>query len=79
MLKPLYTQKELDAFKRKNQSGGVFRTTEDTVRTVEDLEKLFFIWQEATETAQTEKEITLGGEKKSGSGLRFTELEIRED
>ena len=79
VLKPLYTQKELDAFKRKNQSGGVFRTTEDTVRTVEDLEKLFFIWQEATETAQTEKEITLGGEKKSGSGLRFTELEIRED
>ena len=79
VLKPLYTQKELELFKRKNQSDGVFRTTKDTVRTVEDLEKLFFIWQEATETAQTEKEITLGEEQKSGQGLRFTELEIRED
>lgn len=79
VLKPLYTQKELETFKRKNQSDGVFRTTKDTVRTVEDLEKLFFIWQEATETAQTEKEITLGEEQKSGQGLRFTELEIRED
>ncbi len=79
VLKPLYTQKELEAFKRKNQSGGVFRTTKDTVRSVEDLEKLFFIWQEATETAHTEKEITLGAEQENGRGLRFTDLEIRED
>lgn len=79
VLKPLYTQKELEAFRRRNLTDGVFRTTKDTVRSVEDLEKLFFIWQEATETAQTDKEIILGGEQENGQGLRFTDLKIREE
>ncbi len=42
VLKPLYTRKELQEFKERNSVGNVFRTTRQTVRSAEDLEKLFF-------------------------------------
>ena len=61
VLKPLYTRREIERFRRKNEKDGVFCVTEDTVQSVEDLEKLFFVWQEATETAQSSQEIELGG------------------
>lgn len=41
VLKPLYTRKELQEFKERNSVGNVFRTTRQTVRSAEDLEKLF--------------------------------------
>lgn len=78
VLKPLYTQKEIREFVRKNEHDGVFRVTEDTVHSVEDLEKLFFVWQEATENAESGREITLGEERGSAQGFRFSGLEIRE-
>lgn len=79
VLKPLYTRKELQEFKERNSVGNVFRTTRQTVRSAEDLEKLFFIWQEATENAFGSGEITVGEEEETEQGMRFSTLEIRED
>lgn len=79
ILKPLYTQKELQEFKEKNSVGNVFKATRKTVQSAEDLEKLFFIWQEATENAFGGGEITVGEEEETEQGMRFSTLEIRED
>lgn len=76
VLKPLYTKKEIHAFRKRNEKDGTFCVTEQTVQTVEDLEKLFFVWQEATETADHDHEIKLGEEIQSDSGFRFSKLEI---
>ena len=77
VLKPLYTHREIERFRRKNEKDGVFQVTQDTVRSVEDLEKLFFVWQEATESAQSGEEIELGDEQESSSGFRYSALKIR--
>ena len=77
VLKPLYTRREIERFRRKNEKDGVFRVTEDTVRSMEDLEKLFFVWQEATETAGGNGEIVLGEERENSAGFRYSGLEIR--
>lgn len=77
VLKPLYTHREIERFRRKNEKDGVFQVTKDTVRSVEDLEKLFFVWQEATESAQSGEEIELGDEQESSSGFRYSALKIR--
>lgn len=77
ILKPLYTKKELQEFREKNQTNGTFCVTEHTVRSVTDLEKLFFVWQEATETAENDLEITLGNELETKQGFRFSKLEIK--
>ncbi len=79
VLKPLYTRKEIEEFRRKNEKEGVFRVTEDTVHSAEDLEKLFFVWQEATERAEGNEEITLGDELENSDGFRFTSLQICEN
>lgn len=76
VLKPLYTRREIETFRRKNEKNGVFRVDADTVQSAEDLEKLFFVWQEATETAEEVREITLGEEMENGMGFRYTALEI---
>lgn len=78
VLKPLYTKREIAEFRKKNEQNGKFQVTEDTVRSIEDLEKLFFVWQEATEIADTSQEIEVGRELESGKGYRFSELTIRE-
>lgn len=77
VLKPLYTHREIERFRKKNEKDGVFRVTKDTVHSVEDLEKLFFVWQEATESAQSGEEIELGDEQESSSGFRYSALKIR--
>lgn len=78
ILKPLYTRQEIDAFRRKNERDGVFTVTEDTVSSMEDLEKLFFVWQDAVEIADGGREITIGREFENRKGYRFSELKIRE-
>lgn len=78
ILKPLYTRQEIEAFRRKNEQNGVFTVTADTVRSVEDLEKLFFVWQDAVELAESGREITIGQEFESREGYRFSELKIKE-
>ncbi|MEE1087221.1 MAG: DUF5716 family protein [Schaedlerella sp.] len=78
VLKPLYTQNELRKFRKRNETEGKFHVTKDTVQTMEDLEKLFFIWQKATEVAQSEMDITVGQEFENEQGFRFSELTIKE-
>ncbi len=77
VLKPLYTKQELAEFKEQNAKDGAFRVTEDTVKSMEDLEKLFFVWQEATEVADSENDIEIGEEFESSDGFRFSKLVIR--
>lgn len=79
VLKPLYTRQEIDEFRRKNERDGRFKVTEDTVQSVEDLEKLFFVWQEATEIADEKRDISVGQELETREGYRFSELTIREE
>ena len=45
--KPLYTGRELEEFKAKNSQNGTFSVSEETVSSIEDLEKLLLVWQEA--------------------------------
>ncbi len=75
--KPLYTKRELNAFKVKNLQNGVFRTTENTVSDISDLEKLMFLWQETTENQSDVDNVSLGTELKNKQGLTFTELIIK--
>lgn len=78
ILKPLYTRQEIEAFRRRNEQNGVFTVTENTVHSIEDLEKLFFVWQDAVEIADSGGEITIGREFKSRDGYGFSELKIKE-
>lgn len=78
VLKPLYTGKEIAEFRRKNIKDGRFTVTRDTVQSIEDLEKLFFVWQDATEIAENDQEISIGEELENEEGFRFSELTIKE-
>jgi hypothetical protein len=75
--KPLYTKRELNAFKVKNMQNGVFKTTKKTVSDITDLEKLMFLWQENTENQSDVDNISLGAELKNKEGFIFTELTIK--
>lgn len=77
--KPLYTKKQLQSFKRKNMQQGRFVTTQNTVHSAEDLEKLLFLWQEATESRLCEDRVTLGGELKNEAGFTFSQLMMEAD
>lgn len=72
--KPLYTKKELRDFQEKNMENGTFITTKQTVDSVEDLEKLMFLWQEATENTNESKLVELGQEIKNEQGMSFSKL-----
>lgn len=76
--KPLYTKKQLDDFKEKNMKDGVFAATEETVQSLEDLEKLLLLWQEAAETGGDNAFAQVGRELRSGEGFTFSELIIDE-
>lgn len=77
VVKPLYTKAELREFRNKNEVDGVFQVTEDTVHNIEDLEKLLFVWQDATEVAANELEIKIGKEFKTADGMQYSEFSIR--
>jgi hypothetical protein len=77
--KPLYTSREIAEFRKKNERDGIFQVREDTVTTMEDLEKLFFVWQEATEIADQTKGIFVGRELENPKGYRFSELTIQDE
>jgi hypothetical protein len=76
VLKPLYTKQEITEFRKANEQDGRFQVTKDTVQSIEDLEKLFFVWQEATEIADQGGKITVGQELESEEGYRFSKLHI---
>lgn len=77
VLKPLYTKKEIREFWKKNESDGEFRVTKQTVQTMEDLEKLFFVWQEATERAESDTVVEIK-EEFEAKGFHFSGLKIKE-
>ena len=77
ILKPLYTQKEIREFRKQNEQEGNFIVTKDTVKSMEDLEKLFLVWQDATEVAEGTEEIEVGEELENENGLRFSKLVIK--
>lgn len=79
VVKPLYTKAELQEFWRKNAVDGVFHATEHTVNNMEDLEKLLFIWQEATEVAKSDVEIQIGEEITNEKGLTYSTFTIRKN
>lgn len=77
VVKPLYTKAQIREFRRQNEVDGAFQVTKDTVHTVEDLEKLLFVWQEATEIAQETEEIVIGEEFTTEEGLQYSGFTIR--
>lgn len=76
VLKPLYTQKEIRSFREANQQNGRFTVTKDTVKSVEDLEKLFMVWQNATESADSKEQIEIAQDLENETGFRFSKLTI---
>lgn len=70
--KPLYTGHELEEFKAKNSRDGAFCVSEETVSSIEDLEKLLFVWQEATRDRLEEDRITLQEEIRQKDGFTYT-------
>lgn len=77
--KPLYTKAQLDSFRRQNMRDGSFVAGEDTVQSVSDLEKLLFLWQEATASRLEDDRVAVGEELKTKEGYSFTSLKITEE
>ena len=80
VLKPLYTHREIDRFRRQHMKHGVFEADSKDIQSVEDLEKLFFVWQEATELAEGKQKIEVGEElvSQGDTGFKFSRLTIEE-
>ena len=76
--KPLYTGKQLQEFRRQHTKDGIFQVSADTVQSAEDLEKLLFIWQEATQSRQEEDRILLQEEIHQEDGFSYTGFSIDE-
>lgn len=74
--KPLYTKKQLQEFRQKNTVDGRFVTDEQTIQSVEDLEKLLFLWQEETDDTKQEETVSIDGELKGEYGFVFSKLVI---
>lgn len=74
--KPLYTGKQLQEFRRQHTKDGIFQASADTVQSAEDLEKLLFIWQEATQSRQEEDRILLQEEIHQEDGFSYTGFRI---
>ena len=54
----------------------MFHVTEDTVHSVEDLEKLLFVWQEETEKYDPKTEIAIDEEFTTEEGFRYSGFTI---
>lgn len=74
--KPLYTKKQLENFRSKNIVEGRFVTTEQTIQTIEDLEKLMLLWQEETNVRLEEETVRVDGEIKGKDGVSYSKLVI---
>lgn len=74
--KPLYTKKQLQEFRLKNTVDGKFVAGEQTVQSIEDLEKLLFLWQEETEDTQLQDTVRIDGELRAKDGFTYSKLVI---
>ena len=78
--KPLYSGKELMEFRKKNTKDGMFKVTEESVNSIEDLEKLMLLWQQVTkDTVEGEDKISLGKKITNKKGMSYTQLMITKD
>lgn len=83
--KPLYSGQELQAFRKKNTVGGRFVVTNESIESMEDLEKLMLLWQQVTRDTKEDGEdnITLGKdirkELSESHSIAYTQLMIEED
>lgn len=77
--KPLYTKKQLNIFRDRNMVDGKFVTTENTVKSVEDLEKLLFLWQEETQIQKKEDTVLVEDEIHRMDGLTYSRLIINDN
>ena len=77
VVKPLYSKKELKDFREKNEVDGIFKVTQETVSSIEELEKLLFVWQEATEVSGKAVDIEIGEEFTTQEGLKYSGFSIR--
>ncbi len=77
IVKPLYTHAELRKFREQNEVDGVFKVTRNTVSTVEELEKLLFVWQEATEIADRAVDIEIEDEFTTAEGFQYSGFSIK--
>ena len=75
--KPLYTRHELDSFRARNTKNGRFQADREAIHSVEDLEKLMFIWNE-TCNDENEKKVTIEEEISDENGFTYTKLIIEE-
>lgn len=75
--KPLYTKHQLRSFREKNMVGDSFVATEQTVQSMEDLEKLLFLWQEETENHTLEDNVSAAEEIHGTDGFTYSKLIIR--
>ena len=71
--KPLYTKREIEEFRYKNVKNGQFVADKESITSVEDLEKLMFLWNEVV--GEEQGEVMLDGEEER-DGMRFTRLII---
>lgn len=55
---------------------GIFVTDEQTVESMEDLEKLLFLWQEETNERMGEDTVSLDGEITKSDGVSYSRLVI---
>lgn len=74
---PLYTQAELKEFRKENEVDGIFQVTDKTVQNMEDLEKLLFVWQDATEMASGSWDVEIGEEFQTKDGMKYSGFSIR--
>ena len=78
VVKPLYSQAEIQTFKKQNEVDGYFKVTEKTVQNIYDLEKLLFVWQDATEMTNNRIEIEIGEDVETTDGLKYSAFSIKE-
>ena len=79
--KPLYSHAQLQEFREKNTVAGRFMVTADSIKGMEDLEKLMLLWQQITKDTEQEKveQISLGEDITNEQGYTYTQLIIEED
>ncbi len=77
ILRPLYTGQELADYYSLHESDGTFHAAADAVRDVEDLEKLYLVWQETVENTDNPVDIEIGEEHTTADGLTYSDLIIR--
>ncbi len=77
VLRPLYTGQEIQDYYQEHETDGVFHAAADAVNSVEDLEKLYLVWQEAAENADSPVEIEIGEDQVTSDGLTYSDLIIR--